>query len=265
MRTDFINYIQTLIAANSIYNPANPIFNHRVQDDKYDVLIYNGLNWTWQQNQKQNVGASHIKTMDMQTEQKTLIVVLESPHVKEYDKNGTPLHPLKNDSAFKRLFPSAIATSNHIKLCQKSTYCVHLVNPIQLQCSLGYPTECFRDLVFLYYWDVHKWEDDFRNRLTKLINDSGSGFAGVINLCTQGKHCNLCVSMGNNAYPHLGTACDSRFFQLLGINLQNVGTKPNSLQDLVGEVISSCTSLSTTGYHPSSWAVHNKKQHPLIN
>ena len=130
---------------------------------------------------------------------------------------------------------------------------VNLVNAIQYQCSLGYPTEYYRDYVFLYYWERKK--QDFINRLKNIIN---SKTIGIINLCTKGSHkmVHQIYDKKSNTYHNMYKACGVRFInKVYGLSQSNI----NSLNSLVEcSIKTAITSSSyqiiyTIGNHPSSW------------
>ncbi len=108
--------------------------------------------------------------------EKRVILVLESPHQKEFI---SPFGPAKGSTGtlirkyLREILPSGLSSCSGL----------FLVNAIQNQCSLGHPPEEYRDDIFLHVWHQYG-RVDFVRRLNSLIN-SRDFF--VINACTKGK------------------------------------------------------------------------------
>lgn len=100
-----------------------------------------------------------------------VIMVLESPHIQEFRDD---IGPAKGDTG-KLLCQHILSVKglNHYK-----QYGLLLMNAVQYQCSLGFPTKCFRDKVFLDVWDA----EEFKKRLIGLFHEGDV----VLNCCTKG-------------------------------------------------------------------------------
>lgn len=100
-----------------------------------------------------------------------VIMILESPHIHEFEED---VGPAKGCTG--RLLCKHILEVNG--LCRYKEYGLLLMNAVQYQCSLGYPTKCFRDKIFQTLWDP----DEFKGRLTALFREGDV----VLNCCTKG-------------------------------------------------------------------------------
>ena len=188
--------------------------------------------------------------------QQSIVVILESPHISEFNFSGKGIMPLVNDSLFVKEFGQAFSTSqslmyHNIQLNTNTKYLVYLINAIQYQCSLGVPTEYFRDYIFLYYWG-QKYQD-FETRLQNLLNNNT---IAIINLCTKGTH-KLCQHLYNAStcqFDKMYLNCGIRFMNKLGFNFPR--GKVKNLQDLVEKSVNYIiqnmpfTIPYTTGKHP---------------
>lgn len=132
------------------------------------------------------------------TEDKILLLILESPHTDEFDKNGEPIGPANGPTGrnireyIAEIFPNF------------SDYHLILMNAIPFQCSLGVATEHFRDNVFKAAWDDDKvgagfFEDRLKKLLYKLQKNSKN--VVVVNACTGAK--------GNSREPLCCKVCQS--------------------------------------------------------
>lgn len=119
---------------------------------------------------------------------KKLVVILESPHIYEFnvkDLNGNIIgNRPANGNTGKRFINkfSEIINNNFSSKLGKDNYLVYLVNSIQYQCSLGISTKIFRDYVWLSLWKEKDIRRDFVERI-KAINPDV-----IINCCTSGMH-----------------------------------------------------------------------------
>lgn len=107
---------------------------------------------------------------------KRVILVLESPHQKEF---VPPFGPAKGSTG------SLIRRHLREILAARASACfgLFLVNAIQNQCSLGRRPKVYRDAVFLRAWDLYGREDLVR-RLRAIVDGHQ---VLVINACTKGK------------------------------------------------------------------------------
>ena len=252
MKQEYVTTLNVLMAANSLTNNANPIYGSKVEDAVYDFQFNNSQ---WVLSNKRPINRVSIQNKD------SIIVVLESPHVEEFDSNGKGVMPLHRDSYFCNNFYRALSSSNAIgssvskKIQSINSCCVYLMNAIQLQCSLGFPPKYYRDYIFLYYWET--MYKDFERRLQGLLNQNT---IAIINLCTQGGHsnCNQFFNWKTQKMDYMGNKCGTRFFSRLGFNNPNKNT-PKSLQSIIEASVKKVISqaqlsiLYTTGAHPSSW------------
>lgn len=104
-----------------------------------------------------------------------LIMILESPHIKEFLGDVGPAKG-KTGSQIRKWIGDVE------DLSQFCGYGLILVNAIQYQCSLGMLPECFRDDVFRAVWS--EWgENKFITRLNEYYQDGDV----VVNCCTKGK------------------------------------------------------------------------------
>jgi hypothetical protein len=103
-----------------------------------------------------------------------LILILESPHIDEFiDEPG----PAKGTTG--RLIRSHISEMECFR--EYSDYGLILMNAIQYQCSLGYPTECFRDCMFRKVWR-DEGKDLFIERIGRYLRSGDK----IANCCTRG-------------------------------------------------------------------------------
>ena len=72
--------IKKIIRGNRIYNNCNPFHNKIVNDDYFKYLEYKNSKWGFSGKRGKYSGNSN--------DVKTIIVGLESPHIKEFDENG---------------------------------------------------------------------------------------------------------------------------------------------------------------------------------
>ena len=79
------------IKENHNTNLSSPIYYAHVDDAIYDLKY---INSKWQ------LGNKRLITNTMPNNQSNIIVVLESPHIDEFDSKGKGLLPLQNDKFF---------------------------------------------------------------------------------------------------------------------------------------------------------------------
>lgn len=255
MRAEYESAVHQIMLNNQPNNKANPLWNKIVPDAEYD-FFYSSTDNSWHLTNKQKKCSNN--------ENNNIIVVLESPHKDEFNVNGDGLLPLFKDLNFNQYLGALINGSQNLNPSQPTPllntgtiYKVYLVNAIQLQCSLGIPTEYYRDLVFLFYWD--RLKSNFETRLKSYINDNT---IAVINLCTQGRHeCfHYIYNSSTQKMEDIGSLCDNRFIQ----QVYDATSNCSSLQDLVQEYIEkvivdmNMNIPYTTGTHPSIW--HDAKK-----
>lgn len=177
---------------------------------------------------------------------KTLVIVLESPHVDEFNKLKCNIAPAPAlgatgcslDNYFIELFNSKI---NDFKIAD-GIYNVILANAIQYQCSLGEDTEIYRDRVWLDLWLFNNYNSNLTQRLYKYSPDV------IINFCTKGSH------IKDHLRPNrTKTVINAEYINSINKNHSITGT--TTLRELVAEEIESnfknCIILK--GNHPSTW------------
>ncbi|WP_382321335.1 hypothetical protein ACFJI0_17025 [Hydrogenophaga sp. UC242_53] len=107
-----------------------------------------------------------------------LIVVLESPHIEEFEGD---LGPAKNASGTGFALACWLRTVVGHEADDKD-YSVILVNAVQYQCSLGCAPKAHRDEIFMAVWQDYG-EIDFKERLTAIHRKGDI----VLCCCTAGK------------------------------------------------------------------------------
>lgn len=196
----------------------------------------------------------NIKNQD----EKIIVIVLESPHIDEFNKNKFSVAPApalgstgcKLDKYFYEIINECFKKYS----IEKGKYHVILSNAIQYQCSLLTDTDIFRDRVWLKLWLSRNFKSEFINRLQIYEPDI------IINLCTEGSHKkdSLAPNGGktviNNIY--LNSTCDKK------ISYAKVSKiKKTTLQELTQKAIDVYNINGIIecfyGRHPSSW--FNKK------
>lgn len=255
MKREYKESLKSILNSNKLVNAANPINNAIVADAVHDLKFKNSQ---WGLFNKRIISNTPSQN------QPNIIVVLESPHIDEFDSNGKGKNPLEKDEYFKDNFFLVFSQSNKLSnvntLNVNQVYSVYLINAIQYQCSLGLPTEYYRDYIFLYYWETMYL--NFESRLKNLLN--GNTIA-IINLCTEGKHskCKQIFNNKNKTMDYMGINCGIRFMKKLGVKFPYKSPAKN-LRNLIEKVINknSGSIPYTTWKHPSSWKVLKTK---LIN
>ena len=98
-----------------------------VQDEKRGYLIFINGNWAF-------VGPNQTRNLNVQNIEK-LALVLESPHIDEFDTNGNPLRPANGKTGLK-INTLLAKRPNIISLLNgNNVYEVYLMNPVQYQAS----------------------------------------------------------------------------------------------------------------------------------
>lgn len=222
----------------------------------------NGETWFSKEKRKEHKDELRIKKKKYLG--KTIVIVLESPHTKEYaDKNfinpalgktGKNLH-----TYFKQILDKIIKCDSSNDF---SNYRIILMNSIRFQCSLGLPTEFFRDHIWLSLWINKGFKEDFIERLKSYHPDI------IFNFCIQGDHSGeyeLCPQKLKGCK----TVINEKYIQYLGLknppNCLNNIKYSTTIQALVSYEISKDTLLKDkilyVGPHPSSW---KKAKHGVI-
>ena len=128
--------------------------NLTVPDSIRGVLCYSNERdcWEFAELINNNRKLRGIKTNLKQIECfRKIIIILESPHRDEYDKNGKPLFPAQGKTGSKIVKNieniekwRGVNNSLSIKLDREKSYCVILMNPVQ------YAASCYK------FWDTIK-------------------------------------------------------------------------------------------------------------
>lgn len=108
------------------------------------------------------------------TNRPCVLLVLESPHISEFKEEPAPAKG-----------PTGINIALYLRRVQGlesiNGFGLILINAVQYQCSLGFPTKKFRDVVFLDVWESGG-RRDFSERLHGLYQPGDK----VVNCCTKG-------------------------------------------------------------------------------
>lgn len=119
-----------------------------------------------------------LKAINRPANHPCVILVLESPHIREFiDSPG----PAKGSTG--RLIRSYLQVILGDQVALSSG--LVLVNAIQNQCSLGLPPKQHRDAVFISAWKRYA-EVEFVHRLRSLVQHNDY----LVNACTKGNHLN---------------------------------------------------------------------------
>lgn len=175
------------------------------------------------------------------TDIKTVVIILESPHTAEYDGEfvspalGTTGKNLQKH--FSDIFRS---------IYNKDDYRIILMNSIQYQCSLGVNTHKYRDNMWLKLWFKENLRKNFIKRLISYEPDI------IFNFCTYGNH-SLEPSLPNGCKSSLNQKYIEHSIAPLKFN----GETPSSLRKLVTNAIfeSGVHAKIYEGTHPSSWRI----------
>lgn len=166
--------------------------------------------------------------------EKTIVIILESPHYDEY-KDGETINPAKGMTGknladyFDLLINVVIST--YSKTIIKGSKCrIILMNSIPFQCSLGKSvnnSNCqpVRDLIFDKIWELEDIKKDFIARLESYNPDV------IFNFCTSGD-----MNLKNKVQERIKEYCSK--------NSKNVELY--------------------TGNHPSCWKTKNEEK-PYLN
>ena len=111
-------------------------------------------------------------------EAKTIIFVLENPHIAEFTDGS--IQPAKGKTG-KNLQKYFIELLEQLSL-SNGEYRIILMNSIRYQCSLGLNTNILRDHIWLSLWFNEKLNNDFARRISEYMPDI------VLNLSTNGNH-----------------------------------------------------------------------------
>lgn len=179
------------------------------------------------------------KTSEFDKDNKRILLILESPHIAEYNDKNNPV-PANGitGSNIESIFGDVIKILFYDKKITEGIYDIYVMNAIQYQTSLGEDTKKHRTINFLILW--HKGgKEDFENRLRKVLLDDTI----IMNACT----------IGNK----IENKEEGRNF-LTKFKIKNINFSKVSLRNLVEEAIKDVT--KTHNYfnyfvlsHPCRW------------
>lgn len=190
---------------------------------------------------------------------KIIVIILESPHIDEYDKAKCKIAPAPAlgttgcnlDDGFVDTLNDFMTTNEG--MIEDSIYKVILMNAVQFQCSLGLEPIVgkIRDENFLSLWASDAIVQNFKERLEKYQPDI------VINCCTNG---NITRSMVDKIFKNRqkGWAFIKYNQILLDITGHNKYFLYGFVQNVIYELFSGDKVKKLRSAHPSSW-VRNKK------
>jgi len=186
-------------------------------------------------------------------EMKTVLIILESPHIQEYsDINFISPALGKTGDNLQEYFTKQKLEALLGEEFLKPGYKVILMNSIQYQCSLGKTTAVCRDHIWIKCW-FEFGKTDFEKRISIYSPDV------VFNFCTTGCHKKEnklpsgCKTVFNDIYLRhcLGDNCINEAF---GDSLDK--NNHYSLQNFVTQSLRNCGISDDKifiGPHPSSW------------
>ncbi len=184
----------------------------------------------------------------------TIVVILESPHIKEFfeEPNG-PANGSSGTNLQKYFWNVLKQIFKEHKDLRSSKYKIILMNSIQYQCSRGVDTKIFRDHVWLKLWYDCNLKEDFSERLKKHHPKI------ILNLCTQGDH-----SLEQGLPEGCCKKKINREYLVHCLSEENIPELPQdvTLQELVSqqipkELLKEC--VVYTAYHPAIiWSGYKK-------
>ena len=215
-----------------------------------DIIV--GLNGEfWFDKQSRIEHQDQLKIKAKTESEKTIVVLLESPHVDEFqDSKISPNPALKTTGTNLQKYFTDKSLHNLLGKNFSKEYRVILMNSIQYQCSLGLDTEKYRDHIWISCW--YKFgRESFINRLASYNPDI------IINLCTNGNH---------SKEPDLPSDCHNIDKKYLKYCLKEYFDKQSELKNLekttltLKSIVSACirTTFNNSiilyeGTHPCSW------------
>ena len=112
-----------------------------------------------------------------------MILILESPHKNEFDKDGKPIGPARGTTGDNIVSPLRNVFFTYTE--SRREHHLILMNAIPFQCSLGVSSGTFRDEVFAKSWEEE--EKKFEERLDSLLKALNGKTVVIVNACTQEK------------------------------------------------------------------------------
>lgn len=176
--------------------------NKKCLDRIFGKINKSGANWEWtiiDQTRKGKKGFNDdqkYEDLGEREEQPAIVLILESPHINEFDSSGNPIAPamgvsgqniykyfcaiINGASSGKQTANNSNALEDFLDNNAEKEICVYIVNSVQYQCSLGIKPICH--IIKESNW-VDEWfaGPDFDKRCDGLNKE-----AFFINLCTSG-------------------------------------------------------------------------------
>lgn len=172
------------------------------------------------------------------TEKNNIILILESPHIKEFNENYNPIRPAngKTGENIKSCLKEVLTVLfNNINV-QEKIFNLYIMNAIQYQTSLGINTEYFRNALFVSFWNT-EGKADFKERLNNVFTNKDI----IINACTIGSN------YKSKIYKKVLKNIDKREVENDCSNLNIMVKKA------IKEELSNCNYLYIEASHPIRW------------
>lgn len=140
-----------------------------------------------------------------------IVIVLESPHKKEYDIDNIIGYPALGSTGvnINRGIEEIINEKLSNIMDGNVYYELIFMNAIQYQASLGVDTNVFRDRMWINLWLKKKMRDKFIERIQGYEPDI------IVNLCTKGNHSKDLLAIINGVET---TIIGNRFIESLNID-----------------------------------------------
>lgn len=257
------------IANSALKNKITPKYAYQKCDD--DIVGYitgNDISkyelWFEIEKRGKHISEIDISNCTNKTFDKTIVIVLESPHIDEYSyqyednnkKKSDFIHPALGKTGINlQLYFPAICNwvlSTHYPKDKNKTWRIILMNSIQYQCSLGVNTLKYRDHMWLKLWFDNKCSEDFKKRIKEYNPDV------IFNFCTEGE--NLSGKLNIDYVSQIKLSKESQ--EILNENIIKLRAKRKTKKEFT---IRECITYSLIedkpsnvkhifeGTHPSSW------------
>ena len=102
------------------------------------------------------------------TKNKKIVILLESPHIKEFSLNLIAPALGRTGLLIEKYLINILKTNQKII---KDEYDIYIVNAICYQCSLGYSTKQYRNQIFKAMWGKTKVQNSLKRRIKKIHPD----------------------------------------------------------------------------------------------
>lgn len=180
---DFIDYVKNI--------------DDRINKKCQDITVGRITNGNVEDWIKKEDRKNHENDINIDQNSKKIVIILESPHVKEYwdrGKKDDPTPAIGNtginlSKKLKDLIKNVIKHEGNNSNLSSNQFHIILMNSIQYQCSLGIDTKYLRDKVFRKLWDDSETKickgdlntkESFYCRLENYAPDY------IFNFCTKG-------------------------------------------------------------------------------